>query len=273
MLRETQGLCLVTVIIPVFNGMKFLEETVKSVQTQTYRNLEILIVDDCSTDDTADLASKLAKKDTRIKFVQLDANCGGPAGPRNVGLLSAQGDFVAFCDADDLWAENKIERQLSVLRSQKVSVVGGGLQNFRGRRPELLESGLREKPELFSRVSFWGTLMNSNLRISSLMIETKLARGIMFDESRHVQAREDYLFVLKATERSVSAIKLNSVLGGYRVHDKQISSNKISMLVKHFRVLFFYQLDNQRRIGFFAFPFTLSHFVLAFWKHVSGKPF
>jgi teichuronic acid biosynthesis glycosyltransferase TuaG len=263
----------VSVIVPVYNGAEFLEETIRSIQNQTHRNWEVLIVDDCSTDETATIAKKLAKDDPRINYIRLDKNYGGPARPRNVGLLSAQGDFVAFCDADDLWSENKIERQLSVLRSQKVSVVGGGLQNFRGRKPELLESGLREKPELLSRVSFWGTLMNSNLRISSLMIETKLARGIMFDESRYVQAREDYLFVLKAIEQSGSAVKLNSVLGGYRVHDKQISSNKISMLVKHFRVLFFYQLDNQRRIGFFAFPFTLSHFVLAFWKHLSGKPF
>lgn len=263
----------VSVIVPVYNGAEFLEETIKSIQNQTHRNWELLIVDDYSTDETATIAKKLAKDDPRINYSRLDKNYGGPARPRNFGLLNAQGDFVAFCDADDLWSENKIERQLSVLRSQKVSLVGGGLQNFCGRKPELLESGLREKPELFSRVSFWGTLMNSNLRISSLMIETKLARGIMFDESRHVQAREDYLFVLKAIERSGSAVKLNSVLGGYRVHDKQISSNKISMLVKHFRVLFLYQLDNQRRIGFFAFPFTLSHFVLAFWKHVSGKPF
>ena len=263
----------VTVIVPVYNGAEFLEETIRSIQNQTHRNWELLIVDDCSTDDTADLVSKLASEDARIKFVQLESNCGGPAGPRNVGLSMAQGEFIAFCDADDLWSDNKIERQLAVLRTEKVLVIGGGLQNFHGLKPELLESGLKAKSESFSHVSFWGTLINSNLRISSLMIETMLAREIMFDETRHVQAREDYLFVLKAIEKSGFALKLKSVLGGYRVHDKQISSNKIAMLVKHFRVLFYYELEHKGRIGYFAFPLTLTHFFLAFWKHVSGKPF
>ena len=263
----------VTIIVPVFNGEKYLNETVKSIQKQTFRNWELLIIDDRSTDGTPRLVRKIAREDTRVKLFRLKENFGGPARPRNVGLSHAMGDFIAFCDADDLWLDNKLERQLAVLRSQKVSVIGGLLKNFSDDKNLLEYSDLEKNHELISKVSLFRFLLNSNIRISSLVIEAKLAQEIGFDESQVALAREDYLFILKAIERSGFGIQMNSVLGGYRLHAGQISGNKFNMLIRHFKVLFSYEFDNKKRIGSLAFFLTISHFCIAWMKHYSKKPF
>ena len=78
---------------------------------QTYQNWEMIIVDDCSTDNSRDIVKKYEVKDSRIKLIELEVNFGGPARPRNVGLDISKGDYLAFLDADDVWLENKLQVQ------------------------------------------------------------------------------------------------------------------------------------------------------------------
>ena len=104
---------LVTVITPIFNAQNFIAETIESVIDQTYQNWEMIIVDDCSTDNSRDIVKKYEVKDSRIKLIELEVNFGGPARPRNVGLDISKGDYLAFLDADDVWLENKLQVQIS----------------------------------------------------------------------------------------------------------------------------------------------------------------
>jgi len=99
----------VSVIIPVYNGQKTIGETLNSIISQSYKNLEIIVVDDGSIDNSAEIVKSI--KDKRIKYYKIK-NSGAPARPRNFGIKKSQGEFVAFCDQDDLWAEKKIARQL-----------------------------------------------------------------------------------------------------------------------------------------------------------------
>jgi glycosyltransferase involved in cell wall biosynthesis len=116
---------LVSIIIPVFNGEQFLDKTLLSAQQQTYKNREIIIVDDGSTDFSGGIASRYAALDSRVKVVtQKNA---GVASARNCGLQHSSGEYVAFLDADDLWHPTKIERQMDVLLAATNSTGRGSI--------------------------------------------------------------------------------------------------------------------------------------------------
>ncbi|TAZ71129.1 glycosyltransferase family 2 protein (plasmid) [Rhizobium ruizarguesonis] len=104
---------LVSVVIPAFNASRYIERTLRSAGRQTYRNLEIIVVNDGSTDDTAKVVEKMALADPRIRMLST-AN-RGVAAARNTGIQESTGRFVAFLDADDLWHQAKIEKQVNAL--------------------------------------------------------------------------------------------------------------------------------------------------------------
>ena len=93
---------LISIIMPTYNCGAFIGETIATVQAQTYSHWELLVVDDCSTDDTAKMMASLAKSDPRIRYVRLETNSGA-AMARNRAMELAQGRYMAFLDSDDLW--------------------------------------------------------------------------------------------------------------------------------------------------------------------------
>jgi glycosyltransferase involved in cell wall biosynthesis len=106
----------VSVIIPAHNDAATVERTISSVLNQTYPNLEVLVVDDGSTDETAFLVQRMADADPRIRLLQ-KAN-GGLVSARNYGIAHAGGEFIAPIDADDLWHPEKIKKQVTVMRDR-----------------------------------------------------------------------------------------------------------------------------------------------------------
>ncbi|MEM9470955.1 MAG: glycosyltransferase family A protein [Pseudomonadota bacterium] len=119
----------VSVIMPALNGARFIDDAIGSVFAQTVPVIELHVIDDGSTDNTADIVSGLADKDSRIYLHRGPQRGPGPA--RNVGLATARGDVIAFLDCDDLWPGDKLERQLARLTAKPdVSMVGGLQQLF-----------------------------------------------------------------------------------------------------------------------------------------------
>jgi glycosyltransferase involved in cell wall biosynthesis len=106
----------VSVIVPCFNHARFLPEAVASILSQSHSDLELILVDDCSSDNSWDLMKSFAAKDHRVKAVRHEYNQGLPT-TRNDGLRIAKGAFIAFCDSDDVWETRKVETQLRLLRS------------------------------------------------------------------------------------------------------------------------------------------------------------
>jgi len=106
---------LVSVIIPAYNAGRFIEAAVRSALAQTYAPIEVIVVDDGSTDDTAHIVERIAASDPRVTLLS-QANQGASAA-RNAGAAAARGQFFAFLDADDLWHPSKIERQMDVFRN------------------------------------------------------------------------------------------------------------------------------------------------------------
>ena len=109
--KQMAGRDLVSVIMPTYNCRRFIGRSIKSVQAQTYENWELIIVDDCSDDDTIGLVTKLLEKDARIKLFKNESNSGA-AVSRNTALCHAKGRWIAFLDSDDLWEPTKLERQI-----------------------------------------------------------------------------------------------------------------------------------------------------------------
>tara|TARA_B110000003_G_C16566456_1_gene502576 strand:+ start:503 stop:1255 length:753 start_codon:yes stop_codon:yes gene_type:complete len=110
---------IVSIITPSFNSEKFIKSCIKSVINQTYKNWEMLIVDDCSIDNTARFIKEIAEKDARIKGVYLDKNIGSAAA-RNIAIQKASGRYIAFLDSDDLWDPEKLEKQISFMKDKSI---------------------------------------------------------------------------------------------------------------------------------------------------------
>lgn len=113
---------LVSIITPTFNSATFIEETIKSVQSQTYTDWEMIIVDDGSTDTTARIIESLSKTDNRIQFYKLEKN-SGPAVARNMGIDKAKGEFMTFIDADDVWFPNFIKKSIDIIKQSNIPFV------------------------------------------------------------------------------------------------------------------------------------------------------
>ena len=104
----------ISIITPAYNCEKYLSEAVESVLKQTWEDWELLIIDDCSKDKTYECMQKLARQDKRIRVFQNEHNSGSAA-TRNYGVRQATGEWVAFLDSDDLWREEKLEKQMAVI--------------------------------------------------------------------------------------------------------------------------------------------------------------
>ncbi|HBC85156.1 MAG TPA: glycosyl transferase, partial [Clostridiales bacterium] len=112
----------VSIITPLYNCQGLLDETIKCVIRQTYKDWELLLVDDCSTDFSAKIAKKYEAEDKRIKYIKLNENSGA-AIARNTGLQLARGRFIAYLDADDLWKEEKLERQINFMLKNRYELL------------------------------------------------------------------------------------------------------------------------------------------------------
>ena len=106
---------LVSIIIPMFNAEKYIEQTLESIFEQSYTNWEVIIVDNFSTDRSREIVTKYINE--KIQVILLNTNSGGPAKPRNIGIDNAKGKYIAFLDADDIWMPTKLEKQLVFMQS------------------------------------------------------------------------------------------------------------------------------------------------------------
>lgn len=105
----------VSVVIPAYNSAKYLPETIESIISQSFKDIEIIIVDDASTDNTSDIIARINSSD--IRYVRLEENHGGPSRPRNIGIQKAKGEFIAFCDSDDLFVPGRLSTAIKFLRN------------------------------------------------------------------------------------------------------------------------------------------------------------
>ena len=113
----------VSVIIPMYNAERYIKSCIESVQKQTLQNLEIICIDDCSTDKTFEIVLEIARRDGRIKLAKLNQNSGGASEPRNYGIRLSRGKYIAFLDSDDMYTPTAMEELVSIAEKFSADVV------------------------------------------------------------------------------------------------------------------------------------------------------
>jgi glycosyltransferase involved in cell wall biosynthesis len=204
MTRQNINGALISCIVPVFNGELYLAEALESILKQSYRPLEIIVVDDGSSDGTAAVVQRYGD---RVRYLR--QNNSGPATARNLGLSAVQGDFVAFLDADDLWHAEKLERQMARFEARAdLDISVAHVQNFW--IPELRDEEERFRDHRVAKP------------LPGFVTETLLTRRSFFEaigpfntELRHGDSTEWYL---RAAERGAVMELLPDVLAFRRLH-------------------------------------------------------
>ena len=217
----------VSVIMPAFNAANFIAESISSVRNQSYRNWELLVIEDGSHDKTSDIVKAFQAKDSRIKLQRLPANQGAGFA-RNIGIKASQGDYIAFLDSDDLWKQNKLEVQVNYMIKNKISVCYSSY--------ELLdEDGVpkKQKIQALKKLTF-KKLLKANYVGNLTGIYSVKDLGKIYCPL--IRKRQDWGLWLLALQKSGFAIGIQEPLAFYRIRKNSISSNKIEMLQYNFLV-------------------------------------
>jgi hypothetical protein len=210
----------VSVVMSVFNGEEFLSETIDSVLNQSFRDFEFVIVDDGSTDGTADILSKYVLRDGRIRVSRNGKK--GRAASLNLGISLANGEYVANTDADDLAMPGRLEEQVAFMeRNPEVGVLGGAFELITdsGRVIDIIRHPLDDS-QLRAAILRYNPICHSSVILRK---EIVLALG---GYRRTFEPSEDYDLWLRMSERSKLA-NLHNVLVRYRIHGNQLSIRKL----------------------------------------------
>lgn len=212
---------LVSIIIPVYNAERFLEDTIKTVQNQTYENWELLLVNDCSKDNSKKIADKYLSN--KIKWIDMDKNSGA-ALTRNKGIEKSTGEFLCFLDADDLWDEDKLKKQIEFMRNNKCefSFTGYEFADENGKP-------IGKKVFVPEKINYKQALKNTTIWTSTVMLDmTKLTKEDVYMPD--VRRGQDTATWWKILKKIVYAYGLNEILSYYRRTDESLSANKITAL-------------------------------------------
>ena len=213
---------LATVIIPAFNAAQTIGDTLSSVSAQTHRELEILVVDDCSTDGTGAIALDRAREDGRIRLIQTEQNSGVGAA-RNLGISNASGEYCAFIDADDLWHPQKIDLQMNFMR-QRNSVLSGTAYKLLNSAEEVSHATIVPP----AKITAWRMNIQNHIALSSAMISTEAAGEERMPVARK---RQDYAYWISIIAKHGPAHGLSIPLLLYRVGQaSSLSNRKLDLL-------------------------------------------
>lgn len=216
---------LVTVIVPAFNASAYIEETLNSILCQTHGNCETIVIDDGSTDTTVDIVSTYGQK---IRLVKQDNK--GAAAARNRGAHEARGEWLAFLDADDLWAPSKLEKQLSSLGSRgwcytDTEFIGGA------------NNGLRDS---HFTTKYQGNVLEQLVQGNFISTSTVLIKRDIFEATggfdESLRSIQDWEFWTRVAEQHPIAY-VDEPLTRYRVHPSSTSRKTRKTLPNHLRVI------------------------------------
>ncbi|HGE6932936.1 TPA: glycosyltransferase family 2 protein [Enterobacter cloacae] len=222
---------LISIIMPSFNSSGTISETLDSVIKQSYLNWELLITDDCSTDNTVSIIKEYASRDSRIKIYSNLINSGA-AVSRNNSIENANGDFLAFLDSDDLWLPHKLSKQHSFMKNNNL--------DFSFTAYELIDgSGLK----IGKTVDLQGDELSFDYfdmlrKKATLGCSTVMLRKSAFKDCKMplIRTGQDYALWLKLLKQGKRAYLLNKVLTQYRVLPNSISRNKFKKCKRQWQI-------------------------------------
>lgn len=231
-----------SVIIPTYNSEFFILKTLRSVKKQIFKNFEILIIDDGSSDNTVPLINKfILENKIRIKLLK-QKNSGGPASPRNLGIKNSEGEWICFLDSDDYWFANKLnDIYLDLKNNKNLDVITSNeIMIYKRKLKKLIYGPL-------SKNLYLDLLRNGNKLSTSATCVKKnflIEKKIYFLEDNIFSSVEDYDFWLQIAKNGGNFKFLNRFHGLYLLNEQSISKNRIlhfqntrNVVNKHFSQL------------------------------------
>jgi len=213
----------VSVIVPVYNSSKYLEECIKNVINQSYKNLEIIIVNDKSTDNSLSIINSF--NDKRIKVINLKENSGVSIS-RNKGVEVSTGDYICFLDSDDYWNLKKIERQVKFIKNKA----------FIYSDYEYLKNNKRHRVRVPKIITYKEALKNTTIFTSTVMFNMNyLNKEDIY--MPNIKLGQDSSTWWKVLKKVGIAYGMNDVLSIYRVGVRSLSSNKIKSVIGTWKIL------------------------------------
>lgn len=210
-----------SIIMPCHNGAKYISNAIQSVQKQTYEDWELIVINDCSSDNSVEIIKRLADNDKRIKLFHTEKSTGYPSDVRNVGIKAAKGRFIAFLDCDDMWLPTKLEHQLMYFNKEDVAVVyswyikmdeNGNQHDIPVRSPEVVT---------------YKKLLGGNVIGNLTGVYDIQKVGKVYQKQIH---HEDYLMWLELLKSGYKAVNTNSVEAVYRESKNSLSGSKLKAL-------------------------------------------
>lgn len=238
---------LISIITPLYNGSDYLEKAIQSVISQTYRNWEMIIVDDCSKDDSLEKAQRYAALDARIKVLELAQNSGA-AVARNAAIEAAGGRYVAFLDSDDLWRADKLEKQINFMEANQVAFSYSAYEKVDENGRIFGVVGVPQK------VSYTDLLKVCSIGCLTAIYDTKVLGKVYMPINTK---REDYATWLAILKKIDYAYGMNEVLAQYRVYDSQTSSKKAKMAKENWRLY-----RDVEKLGLLKSVYYFSHYAI-----------
>ena len=215
---------LVSIITPTYNCAKFIAETIDSVLAQTYKNWEMIIVDDCSQDDTQRIVEDYVSKDSRIRYYLLDKNSGA-AVARTTAMNLAKGSYMAFLDSDDIWLPNKLEQQIAWMQSNGYA--------FSCTAYEQIDENGNSRGKIIKTIkktSYNRLLLDCPVGNSSVLYDVEKMGKF---EVPNIRKRNDDALWLQMLKKEKYIWGMPDVLMQYRIRKNSISSNKFKVIKYH----------------------------------------
>jgi teichuronic acid biosynthesis glycosyltransferase TuaG len=242
---------MVSVITPTYNSSKYIRFTIESIISQTYKNWELLITDDFSSDNTIQIIESYAKNDSRIKLFKLEENSGAGIA-RNFSINKAQGRYIAFCDSDDQWKKNKLEFQLKFMKENNLvfSFTDYDIIDEQG-----ISKGHIKCPKF---LTYNKLLKNNYIGCLTVIYDTKTLGKLLMPK---IRKRQDWVLWLSIMKKIKFTKGLNTSLSIYRDRSNSISSSKFYLLKYNWNV-YHKELGFNKIISFYYLIIFIFHYFL-----------
>ncbi|HRS68132.1 MAG TPA: glycosyltransferase family 2 protein [Paludibacteraceae bacterium] len=240
---------LVSIITPLYNGERFVAQTIESVLAQTYPHWEMIIINDGSKDNSEAIVQTYADTDTRIKlFSQPNA---GSAAARNNGIQRASGRYIALLDADDLWEPCFLESQLNLMQKTDALLVYGSHKRIDAENKECLKPFI--VPE---KVTYTDLLKTCSITCLTGLYDTSKYGKVYLNEA-FKSLRDDHIYWLDILKKTGVAYGNPEIIGSYRILGNSVSRNKKKVIIPQFKV--YYQGE---KLGLWKSLYYLTHWAI-----------
>ncbi|MBU8884112.1 glycosyltransferase [Kaistella sp. DKR-2] len=239
----------VSIITPVFNSSKFLEQTIDSVFSQTFSDWEWMITDDSSSDDSVEMIQKL--NDRRIKLIIAEKN-GGAGHARNLSLEKASGRFITFLDADDFWEPNFLEEMVSFMKKENAELAYSNYARCNENLQPAIEDFKADK-----EVTFNNLLKTCRLSLLSSMYDSSRVGKEFFPEN---SKREDHVMWLNLLKKIPLGKPLPKTMAKYRMHSASISRRKTNIMKDQYLVYKDYMKFSTLKSAYYTANWALNGF-------------